>query len=393
MKIGVYGGTFNPIHNAHINLIKSFKEKLNLDKIIVIPTATPPHKQSDRLESASHRFKMCKLALKDMSFCEVSKIEIERAGNSYTIDTLKELQILYPKSKIYLLMGEDMFLTISRWKDSDKIFDLATICCAPRSLNSLKRLSDFGEEINKIYNNFKFEIVDVDFINASSTEIRDGNYDNLPKKVNEYIIKNKLYSKNFIDKNRANDIIKNLLSKKRYLHSLAVANSAVKLAKIYNADIEKCEIAALLHDITKEETYDNQFKIIEKAGLALNEIEMQNKKLWHQKSGMAYIKTVLKIEDIDILNAVRYHTSGRGNMSIIEKIIFVADMISEDRNFDGVQNLRKVADESLDLVIAKSISFVLEDLIQNNKLIIQDCIDAYNDAINHINKLKLKGNI
>ena len=93
MKIGLFGGTFNPVHSGHVNLVKNFKEKLNLDKVLVIPTATPPHKEAKELASSEDRIEMCKLAFGDLA--EVSDVEIRRGGKSYTVETLEELKKIY----------------------------------------------------------------------------------------------------------------------------------------------------------------------------------------------------------------------------------------------------------------------------------------------------------
>ncbi len=193
MRIGIYGGTFNPIHNGHVNLILDFKKSLNLNKVIVIPTSTPPHKTAYELASSKDRLNMCKLALENYDFCEVSDIEILRDGKSYTIDTLNQIKTHHPDDDLFLLMGEDMFLIIENWKDCEKIFSLATICSAPRSDEAKERLTEFATEIKKRHDNFKFVITDTKFMPISSTQVRNGEKDLIPKQVEDYINKNKIY--------------------------------------------------------------------------------------------------------------------------------------------------------------------------------------------------------
>lgn len=193
MRIGIYGGTFNPIHNGHVNILKGFHNKLNLDKIIIIPTANPPHKKSPNLATAKHRIKMCELALTDLCYCEISDMEIKRQGKSYTIDTLIELKKSYDDDEIFLLMGEDMFLTIDKWLRFQEIFNLCTICTAPRSVDNFKKIEKFAKFIKKDYNNFCYKIIDVEYLKASSTEIRNGDYNTLDNCVLDYIKENNLY--------------------------------------------------------------------------------------------------------------------------------------------------------------------------------------------------------
>lgn len=184
-----------------------------------------------------------------------------------------------------------------------------------------------------------------------------------------------------MEKSEIKKLLKKHLSEKRYVHSLCVADEAEKLAKKYGADKDKAEIAGLLHDIMKEADPKEQLKVIEKAGIILNNIEEKSKKLWHQIAGMAYCETELNIEDEDILNAIRYHTSGRKEMSLLEKIIFIADFTSKDRDYDGVGKMRKLSDDSLEEAMVFGLSFTIEELAKDNKLIISDSIDAYNMAL------------
>ncbi len=194
MKIGVFGGTFNPIHYGHVNIIKGFKERLLLDRIILIPTNMPPHKSADYLADTRHRIKMCEIAVSDLKFCEVSDIECKRSGLSYTFDTLSEMEKLHPKDELFLLMGQDMFYTIEKWKNFMGIFSLATICCAPRGEKEVQKITEYALKLNEKYTNFKFVVTDIPYVEVSSTEIRHGSKDLIPEKVGEYIKTNNLYS-------------------------------------------------------------------------------------------------------------------------------------------------------------------------------------------------------
>ena len=168
------------------------------------------------------------------------------------------------------------------------------------------------------------------------------------------------------------DIIKPMLTQKRFEHSLNVSEEAVKLAKKYGADIEKAELAGLLHDI---------LKILADFGIIMSDVELSAKKFWHAISGAVYIKHVLHIEDEDIYNAVRYHTTGRKNMTLLEKVIFIADFISKDRNYPGVEDMRKAAYKSLDKAIVEGIAFTITELAKDRAPIVPETIDAYNDAV------------
>lgn len=195
-KIAIYGGTFNPIHNGHIHLAKQFARLLDLDKVILIPTYVPPHKQDVGLTPAEDRLAMCRLAASDPIF-EVSDIEILREGLSYTVDTLQELKMQYPESEFYLLTGEDMFVTIRNWYRAETICSLATICAAPRGTAGLEPLLQYARVLEQ--NGAKTIIKNIDYLPISSTMVRSAvkNGESIsglvPPAVADYIVKNNLY--------------------------------------------------------------------------------------------------------------------------------------------------------------------------------------------------------
>lgn len=180
-------------------------------------------------------------------------------------------------------------------------------------------------------------------------------------------------------------IIKPRMSEARYTHSLNVALEAAYLAELYGADKEKAEIAGILHDITKETPNEEQLQIMEKNGIILTKLQLSSPKLWHSLSGAAYISSELGIEDEDILNAVRYHTSGRAGMSILEKIIFVADFTSEERDYDGVETMREKSRKSLEEAMHFGLSYTLIDLVKRHRAIDPNAVDCYNDIILNYN--------
>lgn len=176
-------------------------------------------------------------------------------------------------------------------------------------------------------------------------------------------------------------ILKSKLTQKRYEHCLNVSKKAVYLAKKYGADVNKAKIAGLLHDITKQTDDNEQLKIIDNAGMKLNPIEFNNKKLWHAVSGSAYLKTELNIKDNDILNAVLYHTTGRASMSLLEKIVFLADLISDERDFEEVYVIRDIAERNLNEAVCVAAAFSIKLLISKKTVIAPNTLDAYNDNV------------
>ncbi len=176
-------------------------------------------------------------------------------------------------------------------------------------------------------------------------------------------------------------IIKNRLSEKRYIHSVNVAKEAVKLAEKHGADVEKAYIAGILHDICKEESPQNQLQIIEKYGITVDSYTLKSYKLYHAKAGAAFIKGELLIEDEDIINAVLYHTTAREGMSLLEKIIYLADYIGEDRDYNGVDEMRRETEKSLLDGMIYALKFTMQDLAGRELVIHPDTFNAYNQYI------------
>ena len=199
-KIGVFGGTFNPIHNGHVSLGVYCKDELSLDKLMLIPTYTPPHKSSNELAEEEHRVNMCKLATGQYGYFEVSDIEIERKGKSYTYETLNSLKEIYTEDELYLIVGADMFLTLDKWKNPQSIFKNATIVAVPRNDDDKNDLVYYYDNtIKKL--GAKAIVLENPVVQVSSTYIRE-NIDNyqlikslIDSNVYEYIVKNKLYRK------------------------------------------------------------------------------------------------------------------------------------------------------------------------------------------------------
>ncbi len=175
--------------------------------------------------------------------------------------------------------------------------------------------------------------------------------------------------------------IRGLLGDKRYKHSLCVSRMAVHLAHRYGADEKRAETAGILHDIMKDLPREEQKKLLRKYELPLTEVEQNTPKLWHAILGAEYIRRELGVTDPEILEAVRYHTTGRENMTLLDKILFVADFISDDRDYPGVDEMRKAAKNSLEEAMIDGIAYTVKDLAEAKRPIHPDTIAAYNHTI------------
>ena len=196
-RIGVFGGTFNPVHNGHINLVKNYRNMLSLDEIIVIPTNIPPHKANLNVIDSQDRIAMLNLAFEDEKYVSVSDIEIAAGGTSYTILTIEKLKETYPNDELFLLVGGDMFLCFESWREYKRILSLCTVCTAPRQKDEILKLIRYQEKIDPSRENTI--ILDSPVLELSSSEIREKITDKtflkgfVPRKVYEYILKKGLY--------------------------------------------------------------------------------------------------------------------------------------------------------------------------------------------------------
>lgn len=180
--------------------------------------------------------------------------------------------------------------------------------------------------------------------------------------------------------------LKATLSEKRFYHSLCVANRAVELAKIYHQDEGKAYIAGLVHDACKEFSKEEQLKITNDFGIILTEIEQTEPNIWHGYAASGFVKEKWDITDEEILNAVKYHTCGRGNMTVLEKIVFIADLTSDDRDYPDSKNIRKISETSLDEAIYNCYLYILPFIINRCGRITQNTVDCYNDSVKIIKK-------
>ncbi len=177
------------------------------------------------------------------------------------------------------------------------------------------------------------------------------------------------------------DIIKARLSEQRFAHSVNVSRSAAALARKYGADESKARLSGILHDITKEMPLDEQYRYIIEGGGTLSKLELNSRFVIHQRSGEAYCRLVLGITDKDVLDAIRYHTTGRRNMPLLERVVYTADLISADRNYPDVEVMRRLASESLEEAMLHSLKYTINLRVGEGSLLHPDTLDCYNYLI------------
>lgn len=358
MKIAIYGGAFNPVHNEHINIVLAAKRELGLDKIIIVPTNISPHKSGSLTVRAKDRLDMCHAAFGNREGFEISDCEIKRGGISYSYVTCRRFKKLYPEDEIYFIMGEDMLKSFVNWREPDEILKcVIPAVCARGTSTKMK------EQIKAFSSRFKCEVVTFGYVGKDLSSTRVRTLAALGEDISPYVseeVKNiirncGLYA---IPEIRG---VKKLLTEERWQHTVRVACFAAKAAprlKVFEYD---AIIAAALHDCAK--CLDENAPQLK----GFNPLVDVPAPVMHQYAGAYVAEHTFGISDKAVLNAIRYHTSGRDNMSPIEKLVFLADLLEEGRNFSGVETLRALFESDIDKCLLVALKRQLEYLTAQKK--------------------------
>lgn len=384
MKVGIFGGTFNPIHNGHLSLIAHLIEALALDELLLIPTAVPPHKESDCVIDARHRLAMCRLAVQDNPKVHVSDIEIQRGGKSYTIDTLRLLAVERPQDTLILLVGSDMFYTVEEWRCAAEIMRLADIVAIPRETDEYDKLLAHRDRL--IAAGAHADVVAADPLVVSSSDLRMQEHpsQNLPPLVERYIVQNGLYGRTqklLVDLDQLTAWLRGILSRDRFTHSLNVASEALRLAQTWDENGDVAYLAGLLHDCCKERSREEMLNLLAGSDIIKDPVFLKSFPVWHGFAAAIYIQRELSVLNAQIIDAVRYHTTGRGDMTRIEEIIYLADLISADRDYPGIEALRAKAHRSIEAAMLESLQYSLKKLLKNDAPVLTDTLNAYNQYL------------
>lgn len=378
MKIGVFGGTFNPVHNGHIRLLECASSAIDFDKILVIPDFIPPHKSNDGVVDGIHRLNMCKLAFSHIKNVEVSDLELKRQGKSYTIDTLNNLKTIYPNDELWLIVGGDSLLNFKQWYKYDEILEKANIVTMARDLSKKTELNEMSIDLSK--NKNYIVILDELPIEASSTEYRQGIKNLIPKEVENYISGNALY----VNTDEIIKYIKENISEKRANHILNVADMAKKFANHFCEDENKAYLAGLLHDIVKETPKDYQYELIKDDECFSDPNFINSPQVWHGFAAAKFIPQKFKITDSKILNAIRFHSTGNGQMSRFEEILYMADLVSLERNYEGVEKLREQCFNDFNGALEFAFSYSISEQLTRHNHLLKYTVDAYNRYVRKI---------
>lgn len=334
-KTIVFGGSFDPVHVEHTNILKAAVRELCADKVIVVPTKNPPHKSASKTPF-SDRAEMARIAFSQVSAnVIVDDIENRNDGVNYSSDNLPVLEKKY--GKFVYVIGGDSLLALESWHEPEFIVRNFEIAVFDRE--GYQSAKDKAAELNEKWNG-KIRILEHVGKEVDSHTIRDrlmlkADVSGLDENVVRYIKSRNLYSEFFpyVDKAAT------YLDAKRLVHSKNTALVALSLNRNFcpKIDEDKALFAGLLHDVgkmyDKTELPNNIQNVIPKDSIGTP--------VQHQFVSAEIVKNDFHISDEDVLNAIRFHTTGRENMSQFEKLIYVSDLISYERNFQGVESLRK----------------------------------------------------
>lgn len=376
-RVGIFGGSFNPPHSGHMLAVREFRRELALDRVVLIPAAVPPHKQlAENSPSAAHRLEMTRLAARELPFAQVSDIELCREGASYTADTVAALREIYPSDELFLLMGTDMFFTFARWYHPERIAREVTLAVAHRDRDDPLRLCACAQALETTFG-AKIVLLRNDYLPHSSTSVRamlafGAAEEYLAPQVLDYIHAQGLYGTGeswtglSFEKLAARSL--SLHKPQRVDHVRGCSETARQMALRFGANADDARRAGILHDITKALSADEQLHLCEKYGIILNHFERENPKLLHAKTGAAVARRVFGENDA-VCSAICWHTTGKADMTTLEKIVYLADYMEPNRDFAGVSELRRLAQSDLDGGVLLGLEMSMEQLTRQGRQI------------------------
>ena len=392
MKIGIYGGTFNPPHLGHLEAARTAVKVLNLDLLLLVPAGTPPHKDlPEDTPSPEDRLAMTRLTADAMLMpdaVQVSDIEISRKGKSYTADTVEELHRQYPGAELYLLMGTDMFLSFQNWHDAKAIARLAGLCAFGRTEGDGEALfAPQREFLSREYGANVATTPRPGLVEVSSTQLRrrlekgEGGANLLPA-VYGYILMHRLYGTHADLKCLALPELRacsySMVRAKRVPHIQGTEEEAARLALRWGADETTARRAAVLHDCTKYWTLEENLALCRRYHIQLDAIERQTVKLLHAKTGACVAREVFG-EPEEECQAIFWHTTGKAGMTTLEKVLYLADYIEPTRDFDGLKELRKLAYEDLDQAVLMGFEMSIQEMRERGNEIHPKTVEGRNE--------------
>ncbi len=375
----LYGGTFNPIHRGHLDICVRARQAVDARRVLLMPAAQPPHKSAGWLAPDQDRLAMCALAAREYDLIQVDDWEIRRGGRSYTVDTLGHLAAVFPEEELWLLIGTDMFLTFTQWHRWKEIGKMASLLVASREEGDREQLLDQQQRLAE--RGVRSRLLQNPPMPMSSTQIReelrrDGTTGKVCPQVLDYIREKELYLHPPEELDYLRRYIRPLMTDYRYRHSLGVEKQAVKMARRFGADQRKAALAGILHDVCKDMPKGALLQNILESGI-INGIDFKaSPQLIHSYAGALYLQSHMDIHDTEVIEAVRYHTTARAGMSLLETVVYLADLTSEDREYPDVGEMRRLCDTDLRKAMIHALTHTVKELTRKQKPICPDTLGA-----------------
>lgn len=350
MKIGIMGGTLDPVHRGHVDIALKVMKEMALDRVMLLPAGDPPHK--GKTTPKLDRMRMAQIAASEHPGFFASDVEISREGTTYTVDTLTQLTQAQPEVEWVYIVGADTLDVLDSWRSFVKVAGMCTFAAVGRPGNDAARIRHRADELARQYG-AKIVLMDFDGPDISSTEIRRCVSEGLsvnhlvPDGVAAYIKEQGLYLCAY-NEDKIIEKLRKHISKHRLEHTMGVAFTAKRLAERFGVDPARAYLAGLLHDCAKGMEYKDMCKLVKDSVPDADTSEMESRAVLHAPAGMVVARNKYGVRDPQILSAIRRHTLGGPDMTPMEALIYVADFIEPGRKpFPGLEKARKAAEEDI----------------------------------------------
>jgi len=372
-RIGIFSGSFDPIHKGHLRIIRDVLEKDLVDEILIVPSGTPPYRKP--LADIGHLRAMAQLAILGLSQVSIAPEGLLKASLD-TVDTIRAIMRHYSQAELYYIIGADKLAGILLWREVGRIFELCELLVYPRVGHNAQELTHFA-----IIHGVRARLLSVPSVNMSSSLVRtqisllSDALEMIPPRVARYIALNGLYAPPYEKQ------VKSQMNQHRFEHTLAVRDLAVELAYHHHIPMQKAAVAAMLHDCAKCMKLGQLQAIAKRYHFAQYDPQaLKSNALLHGKVGAVLAEYKYQVCDEDVLNAIRYHTTGRAGMSPLELCLFVADAAEANRSdYPDLSSIRLAMWDDLRRAALISLSGTQDFVLASGQLYSQDTRLAIED--------------
>ncbi|MBQ6824722.1 MAG: bis(5'-nucleosyl)-tetraphosphatase (symmetrical) YqeK [Clostridia bacterium] len=361
----MFGGTFDPPHKGHSHLLKTALRQEDFDRVLLMPSYIPPHKDHRPTLSFEARRGILSDWFGDIPKLEISDLEQKREGRSYTVETVRELERLYPDACFYLLIGSDMFLSFERWYCSEELLQKLILVVGSRETGDRPQLEACKKHLEETYACKGILLCEMEAVVCASSTLRAAG-EGLAEEIMAHIGKT--------------------LDEKRLRHTMQVADYARELAPAAGVDPDQAYLAGLLHDCTKCFSKEQQLSYAAQHGIVFNENDLACPQVFHQYTAPVYAAETFGIKDAAVLSAIGCHTTGKCGFSPLEMLIFFADSCEPSRTYSGVDKLRQAGENNLKEGTLMLLNHVMASLIDRNQFLHPATVNARNYLLKELEK-------